>query len=109
MQFDVNLFVGLMHAVVLIGLLCAVAKCSKPSARLASYVSWKRGTARICCRAPCYGPVLLRRNRSISPTRRTHSSKPAALCCSGRMGQTDGQSPYRYIDPAYYAGSNNCQ
>ena len=25
MQFDVNLFVGLMHAVVLIGLLCAVA------------------------------------------------------------------------------------
>jgi len=40
--------------------------------------------------------VLLRRrpcsNRSISPTRRAHSSKHAARCCSGRMGQTDGRT-----------------
>ena len=52
---------------------CVVS--SKTSLCSASYVSCKRGTARICC---C---VLLRRrpcsNRSISPTRRTHSSKPA--------------------------------
>ena len=52
--------------------------------------------------------VLLRRrpcsNRSISPTRRAHSSKHAARCCSGRMGQTDrrthGRTPYRFMDPA---------
>ena len=43
-----------------------------------SYVRWQRGTARICCCAPCSGPLLLRRepccNRSPtwspSPTRR---------------------------------------
>jgi len=45
--------------------------------------------------------------QSISPIRQTvqtHSSKPAARCCSGRMGQideqTDGRTPCRYIDPA---------
>jgi len=27
-------------------------------------------------------------------------SKPAACCCSGRMGQTHGRTPYRYVDPA---------
>jgi len=32
--------------------------------------------------------------------RRAHSNKPAASCCSGRVGQTDGQTPYRFIDPA---------
>ena len=26
-------------------------------------------------------------------------SKPAAAECGGRMGQTDGRTPYRYIDP----------
>ena len=61
----------------------------------ASYVSCKRGTARICCCAPCCGPVLLRHrpcsSRSISPTRRAHSSKPAARFCSGGIGQTDGR------------------
>ena len=31
-------------------------------------------------------------NRSISPARRAHSSKPAARCCSRRMGETDGQT-----------------
>jgi len=30
-------------------------------------------------------------NRSISPGRRAHSSKPAAAACGGRMGQTDGR------------------
>ena len=32
--------------------------------------------------------------------RRAHSNKPAARCCSGRVGQSDGQTPYRFIDPA---------
>ena len=27
-----------------------------------------------------------------------HTSKPAAAECGGRMGQTDGRTPYRYID-----------
>ena len=48
--------------------------------------------------------MLLRRrpcsNRSISPPRRAHSSKPVARCCSGRMGQIDGWTPYRFVDSA---------
>jgi len=55
----------------------------------ASYVSCKCGTARICCCAPCSSHTLLRRrpccNRSISPTRQTHSSKPTTCYCSGQM------------------------
>ena len=61
-------------------------------------------------------PVLRRRqpssNRSIFPTRRAHSSKPAACCCSvrpsvcpicprccsGQMGRTDG----RFINHALH-------
>ena len=43
--------------------------------------------------------------RSISSTRRAHSSKPAARCCCGRQmghgdGRTDGRTPCRYIDSA---------
>ena len=82
----------------------------------ASYVSCKRGTARICCCAPCCGPVLLRHrpcsSRSISPTRRAHSSKPAARFCSGGIGQTDGQTdavPLNRPCSAYYAGRANNQ
>ena len=52
----------------------------------------------------CRGSVLLRHqtcsNRSISPASWAHSSKPAACCCSGRTGQTDGRTTYHYIDPA---------
>ena len=46
-------------------------------------------------------------NRSISPARRAHSSKPAARCCSGRYtGQTNGWTPCRYVVPAAdYASS----
>jgi len=40
----------------------------------AIYVRWQRGIARI---------------RSVYFTRRAHSSKPAARCCSGRTKQTD--------------------
>ena len=44
-----------------------------------------------------------RSNRSISPARRAHGSKPAAAVCDGRLirqtdGQTDGRTPYRYAD-----------
>ena len=40
-------------------------------------------------RGCCWTPSI---NRSISPARRAHSSKPAAEECGGRMGQTDGQT-----------------
>ena len=47
-----------------------------------------------------------RRNRSISPARRTHSSKPAAAPCSTDW-RTDGRTQYRNIDPVtYYASSD---
>ena len=48
--------------------------------RTATYVRWQRGTAHIRCS-----------NWSISPARKTQGSKPAARCCSRRMGQTDGR------------------
>jgi len=38
---------------------------------------------------------------SIDISRRANSSKPAARCCSRRMGQTDGQTPCRYVDLAW--------
>ena len=44
-------------------------------------------------------------SRSISPTGRAHSSKPAARYCSGRMGRT----LYRYIDPAPHASTTNAE
>ena len=38
-------------------------------------------------------------NRLISPGRRTHSSKPAAAACAGRMmGRTDRQTDRRTLD-----------
>ena len=54
---------------------------------------------------PYRSPVLVQcrpcSNRTISPTRQVHSSKPAAFCCSGRVWQTDGQkqTSYHYTDP----------
>ena len=57
--------------------------------------------------------VVLRRqpcsNRSISPTHLAHSSKPAARCCSGRVGQTNGRTPYRFINPAPHTICRQCQ
>ena len=77
----------------------------------------KCGTSCICCHVQCCSPVLLRqsprRNHLISPTCRAHSSKPAARCCSGRMGQkwqTDRRTdtvPFHRPCSAYYAGSTN--
>ena len=59
----------------------------------------QRDTARICCWAP---PCS---NRSISPDRRAHSSKPTSDGTDRRKyGRTDGQrdrrTPDRYIDPS---------
>jgi len=52
--------------------------------------SWrKRATTRICCCAPCI-------NRSISPTRRTHSSKPAAAAGERDRQRTDGHHAVTY-------------
>ena len=69
----------------------------------------KCGTSCICCHVQCCGPVLLcqspRRNQLISPTCWAHSSKPAARCCSGRMGQkwqTDRRTLYHFIDLALH-------
>jgi len=36
--------------------------------------------------------------KSISPGRRAHSSKPAAVTCGGRMRQTDRQTDGRTTD-----------
>jgi len=43
-----------------------------------------------------------RSNRTISPipAEPTAADPPHARCCSGRMAQTDGRTPYRYVDPA---------
>ena len=72
----------------------------------ASYVSCKRGTTRIAAErraaAPCCCGARPCSNRSISPTRRAHSSKPAASYCSGRMARTDGRTPHRCVYPAPY-------
>jgi len=59
-------------------------------------------------------------NRSISPTRRAHSSKPVARCCSWRMEQTNGlidgrtdirtdAVPFHRPCSACYAGPGQCQ
>jgi len=54
----------------------------------------------------CCGPVLPWQrpcsSQLISPTCLAQSSKPAACCCSGRIGETDGQTPYHYRDPALH-------
>ena len=71
----------------------------------ASYVSCQRGTARICCCAPCcWAPDS---NLSTSPARRALNSKSASAACGGRMmgrtdGRTDRQTPDRCIDPVPY-------
>ena len=66
----------------------------------ASYVTCKCGTTRICCCAPCCRPAPAVQQS----TRLAHSNKPAARCCSRRIGQTDGQTDgrtlHRYINPA---------
>ena len=55
-----------------------------------------------------------RRDQSISPARRAHSSKAAATACGGRTGQTrrtDGRTPDSCIDLAAYntmLGGNFC-
>ena len=67
--------------------------------RSATYV---RGTARICCCAPCCSPMRPCSNRSTSHTRRAHGSKPVARCCSRQMGQKHGRTSCRFIDPRSY-------
>ena len=71
----------------------------------ALYGSCKHDTTHICCQPPwcCHRGCQSCNNQSISPACQAHSSKPAACCCSGRqLGQTDGRTPYPYIDPATY-------
>jgi len=54
-------------------------------------------------RAAAAAPAV-QQSTHISYPPRAHCSKPAARCCSGRMGQTGGQTdrrtPYRFRDPA---------
>jgi len=64
--------------------------------------------------ASCAAPLLLgaRRCRSVSPVRTELSSKPAARrCCGQLLGQTDGRTPDRCMDPAcsayFVSGDNN--
>ena len=55
----------------------------------------RRGTARICCRAPSCGTAAAMRRAAVDWyfARRALSRKPAAAACGGRiMGQTDRQT-----------------
>ena len=87
----------------------------KTRLRSASYVSRQRGIARICCCAPCCGMAVADRrpagwpcsNRSTTPGRRAHISKPVPAACGGRMVQTDRRTADSCIDPAPRAGSAN--
>jgi len=80
----------------------------------ASYFSSKHGIV-VTATLPCCGPVMLPHrpgsNQSTSPTCQAHSSKPkpTACSCSGRTGQTDRRTPYRYINPALHTmQANKC-
>jgi len=74
---------------------------------LASYISWQRGTSRICCCASCVARLLLlsaawaaidRYLLFTGPTTATRSS--GVRQASGKTdGQTNGRTPYRYIYP----------
>jgi len=67
-----------------------------------------------CCWPPARRPCS---NRSISPGRRAHSSKPAAAACDGRLNwgterQTDGRTDARQLHRScstHYAGSADNQ
>jgi len=62
-----------------------------------------------CCCAPCCcGAPDGRTDRSISPARRAHSSKPAAAACSGQWEnrRTHKWTPYRHIEPAAYIATS---
>ena len=75
---------------------CYELRTSAANVALPACVAARRAAAP--WRRPCS-------NRSISPTRRAHSSKPAARCCSGRTGQTDGRTdtgPLHGLCCAYY-------
>jgi len=74
----------------------------------ASYASWQLDTARICCWAPCCRGTVAAGRPPLStdiacppgPQQQTRST----LLRWNR--QTDGQTPFRYVDPAaYYASS----
>ena len=65
-----------------------------------SYICWERGTARI---RPPHAAAAERRpcsNRSISPA---HSFSSGFAAVGRMLGQTDGRTPYYYIDPATHA------
>ena len=91
-----------------------------------SYVRWQRGTARICCCAPCSGPLLLRREpccnrsptwspsptRGAGPTQQTRRTLLQRAIVADR--RTDKRTarrtdtvPLHRPCCAYYAGSAN--
>jgi len=52
------------------------------------------------CRAAAPLSLIAGGRRRRSPASLTHSSKPAAPACAGRMiGQTNGRTPGSFIDP----------
>jgi len=81
---------------------CVRLPTSADNVTLPAFAADCRARSR-CCRAAHGG-------QTISTGRRAHGSKPAAAACGGQMmGQTDGRTLYRYIDPAaYYASSVMC-
>jgi len=63
----------------------------------ASDVSWQRGTARICCCGVAAAERRAANNRYLLLT------GPTIAEWGGRMGQTDGRTPYHCIDLALRA------
>ena len=82
-----------------------VTLCRNHNSMIASCLCWccqwqRQRLLAFAAAAPCS-------NRSISPARRAHSSKPAAAACDGRMqGQTD-VGPLHRPCSAYYTSSVN--
>jgi len=96
---------------------CILMKCTTSDNSNKSVFSFLRQLTTWHCSHSLLDAVLLywatgvRHCCSIFPVRRAHSSKLTACCCSSQYidgTQTDGQTPYRYIDPAaYYVSSVN--
>ena len=67
----------------------------------ATYECWQRGTARI--RPPHAAVQAAAIDRYILPVEPTAANLQQRVCCCGPMlGQTDGRTLYRFIDPVHH-------
>jgi len=70
-------------------------------------VFWQHGTTRVCPpHTTAAKQPAVQQSIDISchlPAKSTAANSQQWLCCCGHMlGQTDGQTPYHYIDPAVH-------